>query len=48
MTQKLLKAAEAGDVAALKKRLAAGDDIRFVQKGMGFNALIMAVYGGHQ
>ena len=44
MSMKLIKAAEEGNIAAIKKRLAAGDDIRFVQKGTNFNALIMAVY----
>ena len=46
MSMKLIKAAEEGNVAVIKKRLAAGDDIRFAQKGTGFNALIMAVYAG--
>lgn len=42
MSMKLIKAAEEGNIAAIKKRLAAGDDIRFVQKVTNFNALIMA------
>ena len=47
MTMKLLKAAEAGDIAAMEKRLAAGDDIRFAQKGMGLNALTTALHCGN-
>lgn len=47
MTLKLLKAAEAGDIAAMEKRLAAGDDIRFVRKGLGQSALMLAIDRGN-
>lgn len=47
MTMKLLKAAENGDIAALEKRLLAGDDIGFVQKGTGLNALTTALHCGN-
>ena len=47
MTMKLIKAAESGDIAALEKRLTAGDDIGFVQKGTGFTALTVALHCSH-
>lgn len=47
MTMKLLKAAEKGDIAAMQQRLAAGDEIAYVQKSTGLNALITALNCGN-
>lgn len=44
---KLLKAAEQGDIAALELRLKDGDDIAYVQKSTGLNALITALNCGN-
>jgi len=47
MSMKLLKAAEQGDIAALELRLKDGDDIAYVQKSTGLNALITALNCGN-
>ena len=47
MTMKLLKAAEKGDIAAMEQRLLAGDDLAYVQKSTGLNALITALNCGN-
>ena len=44
---KLLKAAEKGDITALELRLKDGDDIAYVQKSTGLNALITALNCGN-
>lgn len=44
---KLFKAAEKGDIAAMELGLLAGDDIAYVQKSTGMNALITAVNCGN-